>query len=182
MSWGERSCQRPRIENGCKFATMATCNVDCPKYIWDGITRPDSVKSVTVADRAGNINLSPFEVGVDSGLTQSDGQGRKSKVMAKTQLTHIGGIRIEAIDHAIKLGCRRAREWFSNRPRCFGKFPNLAGSKDACLYGKRCTAYFDHCLKASGRAANKDSVGLAQKSDAFGLTQEFVKDDRYQQG
>jgi len=39
MSWGERSCgNRP-----CpRKPTMETCNVDCPDYQWDGVTKPDS--------------------------------------------------------------------------------------------------------------------------------------------
>ncbi len=41
MSWGERSCKAP-----CRMAieqcNSATCNVDCPEYMWDGETRPDS--------------------------------------------------------------------------------------------------------------------------------------------
>lgn len=44
MSWGERSCERPcRRPDRC---TIANCNVDCPDYIWDGNTKPDSVSSV----------------------------------------------------------------------------------------------------------------------------------------
>ena len=46
MSWGERSCKNvpcPRMrgyEGNCpKFSK---CNVNCPDYIWDGHTPPDS--------------------------------------------------------------------------------------------------------------------------------------------
>jgi len=42
MSWGERSCKKPcRCEEDCD---MMTCNVDCPQYVWDGKTKPDSAK------------------------------------------------------------------------------------------------------------------------------------------
>jgi len=41
MSWGERSCKGP-----CRMAigecNPGTCNVDCPGYIYDGMTLPDS--------------------------------------------------------------------------------------------------------------------------------------------
>lgn len=42
MSWGERSCKNKPcpIPNQCD---CYTCNVDCPRYGWDGITEPDSV-------------------------------------------------------------------------------------------------------------------------------------------
>jgi hypothetical protein len=41
MSWGERSCLKPcRCPDKC---TMITCNVDCPLYVWDKETKPDSV-------------------------------------------------------------------------------------------------------------------------------------------
>ena len=40
MSWGERSCKKPcQCPDKCN---MATCNVNCPEYIWDGVTKPDS--------------------------------------------------------------------------------------------------------------------------------------------
>lgn len=40
MSWGERSCKLPcRVPDKC---SIETCNVDCPAYIWDGVTKPDS--------------------------------------------------------------------------------------------------------------------------------------------
>ena len=40
MSWGERSCLKPcRVPEDCK---ITTCNVDCPAYIWDKKTKPDS--------------------------------------------------------------------------------------------------------------------------------------------
>lgn len=42
MSWGERSCEKPcRCPEKC---SMETCNVDCPQYIWDKKTKPDSIK------------------------------------------------------------------------------------------------------------------------------------------
>lgn len=42
MSWGERSCKNKPcpIPEQCSYET---CNVDCPKYEWDGITEPDSI-------------------------------------------------------------------------------------------------------------------------------------------
>lgn len=40
MSWEERSCKLPcRCPDKC---SMETCAVDCPCYIWDGKTVPDS--------------------------------------------------------------------------------------------------------------------------------------------
>jgi hypothetical protein len=40
MSWGERSCKKPcRCPEKCK---PHKCNVNCPDYIWDGKTKPDS--------------------------------------------------------------------------------------------------------------------------------------------
>lgn len=46
MSWGERSCEH---YGSCKFgATISTCNVNCPHYVWDGMAKPDSVKEKTV--------------------------------------------------------------------------------------------------------------------------------------
>jgi len=44
MSWGERSCKHIRGGN-CPIpdeCNMGTCNVECRKYEWDGVTRPDS--------------------------------------------------------------------------------------------------------------------------------------------
>lgn len=45
MSWGERSCQ---VFGSCKVvgASIQTCNVDCPSYVWDGKTMPDSVNRI----------------------------------------------------------------------------------------------------------------------------------------
>lgn len=41
MSWGERSCKEPcRCPEKC---TMSHCNVDCEEYVWDGVTKPDSI-------------------------------------------------------------------------------------------------------------------------------------------
>ena len=40
MSWGERSCGQGRP---CGYnPTLDSCNVDCPGYRWDGITKLDS--------------------------------------------------------------------------------------------------------------------------------------------
>lgn len=40
MSWGERSCLKPcRIPEICN---IGNCNVNCPEYIWDKVTPPDS--------------------------------------------------------------------------------------------------------------------------------------------
>ena len=48
MSWGERSCKRPcRCPDKCQYHT---CNVDCPEYEWDGVTKPDSVTSKAPQD------------------------------------------------------------------------------------------------------------------------------------
>jgi hypothetical protein len=47
MSWGERSCQNPCRSKNC---TIETCNVDCPDYIWDQETSPDSKPSVKIED------------------------------------------------------------------------------------------------------------------------------------
>ena len=44
MSWGERSCKhfgKCPIPDRCK---MSTCNVDCPRYVWDEKTKQDSVR------------------------------------------------------------------------------------------------------------------------------------------
>ena len=50
MSWGERSCSKekaPKNERGgCAVAEFATCNVDCPYYTWNGVTKPDSTPRV----------------------------------------------------------------------------------------------------------------------------------------
>jgi hypothetical protein len=41
MSWGERSCT---YAGDCPHEpTMSTCNVNCPRYVWDHKTKPDSV-------------------------------------------------------------------------------------------------------------------------------------------
>jgi hypothetical protein len=42
MSWGERSCKNMPcpIPEKC---TIFTCTVDCERYEWDGVTKPDSV-------------------------------------------------------------------------------------------------------------------------------------------
>ena len=40
MSWGERSCVKPCRSLNCSYET---CNVDCPHYIWDRVTKPDSI-------------------------------------------------------------------------------------------------------------------------------------------
>ena len=40
MSWGERSCKPPcRVDN----CSESICNVNCPGYIFDGKTAPDTV-------------------------------------------------------------------------------------------------------------------------------------------
>ncbi len=42
MSWGELSCGQGKP---CGYnPTIATCNVDCPGYLWDGFTKPCSTK------------------------------------------------------------------------------------------------------------------------------------------
>jgi len=54
MSWGERSCKRPKEKKGCPIddQNYGNCDVDCPEYIWDGETPPDSVPRPAVrADR-----------------------------------------------------------------------------------------------------------------------------------
>ena len=46
MSWGERSCGN--YNKGCEFSESEGyigCKVDCPHYIWDGMTHPDSSPS-----------------------------------------------------------------------------------------------------------------------------------------
>ena len=48
MSWGERSC---KSFGSCKIATMATCNVNCRRYKWDGVTKTDSKKQKTPDSR-----------------------------------------------------------------------------------------------------------------------------------
>ena len=46
MSWGERSCKKPcRCPERC---TIGTCNVDCPDYVYDGCTAPDSVSFMDI--------------------------------------------------------------------------------------------------------------------------------------
>ena len=46
MSWGERSCawaqKHPCPEVERSRCTEYTCNVDCPSYKWDGVTKKDS--------------------------------------------------------------------------------------------------------------------------------------------
>jgi hypothetical protein len=40
MSWGERSCTH---KGDCPHEpTPVTCNVNCPRYVWDRKTKPDS--------------------------------------------------------------------------------------------------------------------------------------------
>ena len=50
MSWGERSCKNKPcpIPDEC---SLATCNVDCRMYEWDGKTKPDSVPTKRQPDR-----------------------------------------------------------------------------------------------------------------------------------
>ncbi len=46
MSWGERSCGQG---HPCGYnPTIETCNVNCPGYRWDGVTKPDSNKKLTI--------------------------------------------------------------------------------------------------------------------------------------
>ena len=52
MSWGERSCS---VEK-CGRAKAETCNVDCPLYVWDGKTKPDSTTNKK------RITLEPTDV------------------------------------------------------------------------------------------------------------------------
>jgi len=42
MSWGERSCKNTPCPIPDK-RDIDTCNVNSPRYEWDGITEPDSV-------------------------------------------------------------------------------------------------------------------------------------------
>lgn len=41
MSWGERSCLKPCRD--IEHCEPSKCNCECPGYIWDGKTKPDSV-------------------------------------------------------------------------------------------------------------------------------------------
>ena len=41
MSWGERSCKHKPCPIP-KECSMETCNVDCRRYEWDGVTERDS--------------------------------------------------------------------------------------------------------------------------------------------
>jgi len=43
MSWGERSCKECKAPDG--YCDNSTCNVDCPYYVWDEKTKPDSMSS-----------------------------------------------------------------------------------------------------------------------------------------
>jgi hypothetical protein len=57
MSWGERSCKKPcRCPERCE---PITCNVNCPEYVWDGATRPDSISKAEKFDRF-NSRKRPF--------------------------------------------------------------------------------------------------------------------------
>lgn len=50
MSWGERSCRHRGncpIPNEC---SMYTCNVNCREYLWDGLTKPDSQRTIEAAE------------------------------------------------------------------------------------------------------------------------------------
>lgn len=53
MSWGERSCANSFSHTGkvCGFnPTMVTCNINCPGYVWDEKTKPDSTNKMSVLD------------------------------------------------------------------------------------------------------------------------------------
>lgn len=51
MSWGERSCT---LYGSCTHKPeFHTCNVNCPYYVWNGKTKPDSVKTVKPFRRSG---------------------------------------------------------------------------------------------------------------------------------
>jgi len=62
MSWGERSCKNKPcpIPDKC---TYETCDVDCPRYQWDGKTKPDSVSKNRLnntCNENANANLEDF--------------------------------------------------------------------------------------------------------------------------
>jgi hypothetical protein len=54
MSWGERSCVN---FGNCKIdTTIKTCNTDCPQYIWDKETSPDTISLKKLADFTAHNN------------------------------------------------------------------------------------------------------------------------------
>jgi hypothetical protein len=65
MSWGERSCLKPcRCPDRAKYET---CNVDCPSYVWDGVTKTDSIseKALERKLRGSTVGLTMAALGVD---------------------------------------------------------------------------------------------------------------------
>jgi len=51
MSWGERSCKHKPCIIPEEY-NMATCNVNCRAYEWDGETLPDSHPACDVQTKA----------------------------------------------------------------------------------------------------------------------------------
>ena len=72
MSWGGRSCLKPcRCPETC---SMATCEVTCPGYIWDGVVSPDS--SIPVMTLSCCFNFNKLH---KSGLNRAERRARRKK-------------------------------------------------------------------------------------------------------
>lgn len=108
FNWGERSCQKPCRSKNC---TIETCNVDCPDYIWDQETSPDSKPSVKIEDtklakRLSAIGLNLADVfpkvndplsGIDLETEYNLIQNRQSKL--SSNLRHMVVVRFERLLH-----------------------------------------------------------------------------------
>lgn len=68
MSWGERSCKHFHQSEGYCKPELHTCNVNCPLYENDGITKPVNGPEVQRAKERGKIYL--------RSLPKSERQGR----------------------------------------------------------------------------------------------------------
>jgi len=78
MSWGERSCKYPSTgaydKKPCE-PEMHTCNVNCPLYIWDEVTEPDSRKNTMNLKE--NLTLEEIEEAAE--LVANNGKTKKLK-------------------------------------------------------------------------------------------------------
>jgi len=78
MSWGERSCIHLHDEaKQCK-PEVGTCNVNCPLYVWDKKTSPDSRKEKEVVkDTSKDQKPSPNLFKIGGTLTFQNGERYK---------------------------------------------------------------------------------------------------------
>jgi len=78
MSWGERSCVKPcRAPKG--YCSFETCNVDCPDYQWDGVTKPDSMSRPRKnAEGQFTSTNNPMAQGLKPNRAQRRAQAKKS--------------------------------------------------------------------------------------------------------